>query len=191
MKAFSHLAAASNSSSPIKKQSNYSKKHSDASPITLNTSYHINNSIILFQDSNYQALPSPGKGGRRLNSSMVEKRVASNLTKVNAIGNSTSSMNSKPNPYSFTNSTTNKIPSSYNTNFSAFSQKQATVLESCPKSCSKKVVFTPLQLTELYTAKSQDLKLQYFQNQEYRFHEYCKHNCINRRVILKEVKAFI
>eukprot|EP00831_Metopus_contortus_P013551 TRINITY_DN15503_c0_g1_i1.p1 TRINITY_DN15503_c0_g1~~TRINITY_DN15503_c0_g1_i1.p1 ORF type:complete len:275 (-),score=46.65 TRINITY_DN15503_c0_g1_i1:78-902(-) len=51
----------------------------------------------------------------------------------------------------------------------------------------RRSVLSDEQISELYAAKCQDLKLQNFRSQELRFHEYCHHFCIDRKLMFREL----
>ncbi len=59
--------------------------------------------------------------------------------------------------------------------------------EVSPDACEKRPVLSSVQAAELYAARCEDLRLQYFPVQESRFHDFCATHCVDRKLLLKEL----
>jgi len=150
------------------------------------------------------------KKGKKINSSVVIRQINKGNTSINTTtiyGSKNSPMIMRKSPYHTKNNYSNGGTLNISISNSASPQKQRRLLSDYPYSsktankplkircssllqitpCSSEPTLTPEQISELYHAKCVDLKLQYLENQEDRFHDFCNKYCVDGKIIFRDV----
>jgi hypothetical protein len=203
-------AMKSKSASPIKRPGRVGLGPVVDVPYELNTSVKISNSISLFQSAPYRPIVTPAtiSRGGRVNSTTIAHQMGTRKSSINsALSNGSrlqhtgSLIKTRP---AYIRPDGKRGRQRMASEYGSASKEQSLTPSCGPSSRHVRIrcasafehydteaqsVLTASQLSELYAAKCQDLHLERFESQEYRFHDFGFRNCIDGKVLLREVPS--